>query len=49
MAARLLESLGIKGTKTLAALQVAPEDAARALARESALFAALKAFGLRGG
>ena len=45
----LLEALGIKDAKPLEALQVRPEDAARALAREAALMAALARYGLRGG
>jgi hypothetical protein len=48
MAKHLLEALGIAHTKPLASLSVRPEDAARAMARESALFAALKQYGLRG-
>jgi hypothetical protein len=51
MATSLMEALGIKPTaaEPMAALQVGPADAARAIARESALFAAVKMFGLRGG
>jgi hypothetical protein len=48
IAAGLLEALGINNAMPLAALQVSPHDAARALAREGALFAALARFGLRG-
>jgi len=50
MAASLLEALGIKGKAAapMTALQVSPEDAARALAREGALFAAIAQYGLRG-
>jgi hypothetical protein len=49
MATNLLESLGIKETKPLAALEVSPEQAARALAAEARIFAAVKLYGLRGG
>jgi hypothetical protein len=54
MAASLLEALGLSGKDSgagaapLAALEVRPEDAARALAFEGRLFAAMAAFGLRG-
>lgn len=48
MATSLLEALGIKPSSApLAALEVRPEDAARAMALESRLFAAVEQFGLR--
>jgi hypothetical protein len=49
MASSLLEALGInEHEKQRAALEVLPQDAARALALESRLFTALAKYGLRG-
>ena len=48
MATTLLEAHGLKAAAPLAALEVAPEVAARALALESRVVAAARKYGLRG-
>lgn len=47
LATTLLQALGLKPTEVLAALEVSPADAARALALEGRVFAAIERFGLR--
>jgi len=49
LALTLREGLGLKEEETLAALEVSVETAARALAFESSLLAALEKYGIRGG
>lgn len=49
LAKSLLEALGLKNVPPLHALSVHPADAARALALEARVFAAINKYGLRGG
>jgi hypothetical protein len=48
LAKTMLEALGIEDSEPLAELQVGPEVAARALALEAQVFAAVERYGLRG-